>query len=98
MAASASAATDLSGVLAANLCVVGSLPLDPLINAHTDFQTALKEIQGTQSQALASDSGGSEVPARRLATSKPGKSVAALAEAAIEKALANGHSQDNKEC
>jgi hypothetical protein len=34
MAASASAATDLSRVLAANLCVAGSLPLDPLINAR----------------------------------------------------------------
>jgi hypothetical protein len=68
-----------------------------MINAHTDFQAALKEIQGTQSQALVSEPGGSEIPARRLVSSKPGKSVAALAEAAIEKALANGHSQDNKE-
>jgi hypothetical protein len=33
MAASASAATDLSGVLAANLRAVGSLPLEPLIKA-----------------------------------------------------------------
>jgi len=62
-----------------------------MINAHTDFQAALKEIQGTQSQALVGDAGGSEVPARRLATSKPERSVAALAEAAIEKALATGH-------
>jgi len=76
----------------------GPNKLGSMINAHTDFQTALKEIQGTQSQALVSDAGGSEVPARRLPTSKPGKSVAALAEAAIEKALANGHSPDNKEC
>ena len=71
--------------------------LGSMINTHTDFQAALKEIQGTQSQALVSEPGGSEIPARRLASSKPGKSVAALAEAAIEKALANGHSQDNKE-
>jgi hypothetical protein len=76
----------------------GQNKLGSMINAHTDFQAALKEIQGTQSQALVSDSGGSEVPARRLPTGKPGKSVAALAEAAIEKALANGHSPDNKEC
>jgi hypothetical protein len=71
----------------------GPNKLGSMINTHTDFQAAIKEIHGTQSQALVSDSGGSEVPARRLATSKPERSVAALAEAAIEKALATGQSQ-----
>jgi hypothetical protein len=69
-----------------------------MINAHTDFQAALKEIHGTQSQALINGSSGSDLPARKLATSTQGKSMAAAAEAAIEKALANGHSQENKEC
>jgi hypothetical protein len=64
-----------------------------VISAHTDFQAALKEIHGTQSQALVNDSNGSDPPSRRLATSTPGRSVAELAEAAIEKALATGHSQ-----
>jgi len=36
--------------------------------------------------------------AHKLAASTQGKSMAGLAEAAIEKALANGHSQENKEC
>jgi hypothetical protein len=76
----------------------GPNKLGSMINAHSDFQAALKEIQGTQSQALVNDSSASDPPTRRLATSKPGKSVAALAEAAIENALANGHSPDNKEC
>jgi hypothetical protein len=71
----------------------GSNKLASMIDAHTDLQAALKEIHGTQSQALVNDSSGSEFPAGKLATSTPGWSKTALAEAAIEKALANGHSQ-----
>jgi hypothetical protein len=56
------------------------------------FQAALKEIRGTQSQAIVNDSSGGDPPSRRLAISTPERSVAALAEAAIEKALATGHS------
>jgi hypothetical protein len=66
--------------------------LGSMINAHTDFQAALKEIHGTQSQAIVNDSSGGDPPSRRLAISTPERSVAALAEAAIEKALATGHS------
>jgi hypothetical protein len=62
-------------------------------SAHTDFQAALKEILGTQSQALVNDPNGIDPPSLRLATNTPGRSVAALAEAAIEKALTSGQSQ-----
>ena len=70
----------------------GQNKLGSMINAHTDFQAALKEIHGTQSQAIVNDSSGSDPPSRRLASSTPERSVASLAEAAIEKALATGHS------
>ena len=69
----------------------GQNKLGSMINAHTDFQAALKEIHGTQSQAIVNDSSGGDPPSRRLAISTPERSVAALAEAAIEKALATGH-------
>ena len=75
----------------------GPNKLGSMINAHTDFQAALREIHGIQSQALANDSSGSEFPALRLATSTPGWPTAAVAEAAIEKALANGDSRGNEE-
>jgi hypothetical protein len=68
---------------------IGSNKPGSMINAHTDFQAALKEIRGTQSQTLINGSNGSD-PTPRLATGTPGRSVAALAEAAIEKALAPG--------
>jgi len=68
-----------------------------MINAHTDFQAALKEINGPQSQALINGSNGNDPTARRLAANTPERSVAALAEAAIEQALANGTHDDNKE-
>jgi hypothetical protein len=68
----------------------GPNKLGSMINAHTDFQAALKEIHGTQSQALVNDPSGGDPPSLGLAASKPGRSVAALAEAAIEKALAMG--------
>ena len=71
----------------------GPNKLGSMINAHTDFQAALKEIHGTHSRALFNDSSGSDRPSLRLATSTPGRSVEALAEAAVEKALAAGHSQ-----
>ena len=71
----------------------GPNKLGSMINAHTDFQAALKEIHGTHPQALFNDSSGSDRPSLRLATSAPGRSVEALAEAAIAKALAAGHSQ-----
>ena len=70
----------------------GPNKLGSMINAQTDFQVALKEIHGTQSQVLVNDSSGGDPPSRRLAISTPERSVAALAEAAIEKALATGHS------
>ena len=70
----------------------GSNKLGSMINAQTDFQAALKEIHGTQSQAIVNDSSGGDSPSRRFAISTPERSVAALAEAAIEKALATGHS------
>ena len=75
----------------------GPNKLGSMINAHTDLQAALTEIHGIQSQALANDSSGSEFPALRLATSTPGWPTAAVAEAAIEKALANGDSRGNEE-
>jgi hypothetical protein len=75
----------------------GSNKLGSMINAHADFQVALREIHGIQSQALVNDSSGSEFPALRLATSTPGWPTAAVAEAAIEKALANGDSRGNEE-
>ena len=75
----------------------GANKLGSMINAHTDFQAALREIHGIQAQPLVSDSSGSEFPARRLATNTPGWSMAAVAEAAIEKALYNGDSQGNEE-
>jgi len=59
----------------------GPNKLGSMINAHTDFQVALKEIHGPQSQVA----------------STPGRSVAALAEAAIEKALTDGTLDDAKE-
>jgi hypothetical protein len=68
-----------------------------MINAHADFQAALREIHGIQSQPLVSDSSGSEFPARRLSTNTPGWSMAEVAEAAIEKALYNADSQGNEE-
>ena len=71
----------------------GPNKLGSMINAHTDFQAALKEIHGAHSRALFNDSSGSDRPSLRLATSTPGRSVEALAEAAVEKALAAGHSQ-----
>jgi hypothetical protein len=70
--------------------------LGPMVDAHTDFQAALKEIRGTPSQALVNDSDRNDPPSRRLATSMPGKSVSMLAEAAIEKALAAAPSTDGK--
>ena len=70
----------------------GPNKLGSMINAQTDFQVALKEIHGTQSQALVNDSSGGDPPSRRLASSTPERSVTALAEAALEKALATGHS------
>jgi hypothetical protein len=69
----------------------GPNKLGSMINAHTDFQAALKEIHGTYPRALSNDSSGSDRPSLRLATSAPGRSVEGLAEA--EKALAAGHSQ-----
>src|SRR5215469_2976759 len=71
----------------------GPNKLGSMINAHTDFQAALKEIHGTHSRALFKDPSGSDRPSLRLATSTPGRSVEALAAAAVEKALAAGHSQ-----
>ena len=71
----------------------GPNKLGSISGAHTDFQAALKEILGTQSQALVNDSNGGDPPSLRLATNTSGKSVAALAEAAIEKALTGGQSQ-----
>jgi hypothetical protein len=70
--------------------------LGSVVNAHTDFQAALKEILGTPSQALSNDSDGSDPPPRRLAPSAPGRSISTLAEAAVEKALATGPSKDDK--
>jgi len=70
--------------------------LGSVVNAHTDFQTALKEILGVPSQAFVNDSDGSDPPPRRLSTSAPGRSVSTLAEAAIEKALATRPSKDDK--
>jgi hypothetical protein len=75
----------------------GALKLGSMINAHTDFQAALKEINGPQSQALINGSNGLDPTARGLAAGAPERSVGALAEAAIEKALANGIHDDNKE-
>ena len=75
----------------------GPNKLGSMINAHTDFQAALKEINGPQSRALINGSNGSEPTTHRLAASTPERSVAALAEAAIEKALATGTHDDNKE-
>ena len=84
--------------IGANQNANGPNKIGSMINAHADFQAALKEINGPQSQALTNGSSGSDLPAHKLAASTQGKSMAALAEAAIEKALANGHSQENKEC
>jgi hypothetical protein len=70
--------------------------LGPVVNAHTDFQAALKEIHGTPSQPLLNDSDGGYPPSRKLVTSTPGRSVSTLAEAAVEKALATGPSKDGK--
>jgi hypothetical protein len=65
----------------------GPNKLGSMINAHTDFQVALKEIHGTYPRALFTDSSGSDRPSLKLASSTPGRSVEALAEAAVEKAL-----------
>jgi hypothetical protein len=65
----------------------GPNKLGSMINAHTDFQVALKEIHGTHPRALFNDSSGSDRPSLKLASSTPGRSVEALAEAAVEKAL-----------
>ena len=67
--------------------------LGSMINAHTDFQAALKEIHGTPPRTLVNVSDGNDRPSLRLAIGTPGRSVEALAEAAVEKALAAGHSQ-----
>jgi hypothetical protein len=75
----------------------GPNKLSSMVNAHTDFQAALNEIHGIQSQPLVGDSSGSEFPTRRLPTGTPGWSMAAVAEAAIEKALFNGDSQGDEE-
>jgi hypothetical protein len=83
--------------IGANQNANGPNKLGSMINAHTDFQAALKEINGPQSQALINGSNGIDPTGRRLAASAPERSVAALAEAAIEKALANGIHDDNKE-
>jgi hypothetical protein len=84
------------------LACIGAIPsasgpnkLGSMINAHTEFQAALKEIHGPPSQAPVSDSDGSDFPYRRLAGT-PERSVSALVEAAIEKALVTGPSKDNK--
>ena len=61
--------------------------LGSIINAQTDFQVALKEIHGTYPRALFTDSSSSDRPSLKLASSTPGRSVEALAEAAVEKAL-----------
>jgi hypothetical protein len=65
----------------------GPNKLGSMINAHADFQVALKEIHGTRPRALFNDSSGSDRPSLKLASSTPGRSVEALAEAAVEKAL-----------
>jgi len=83
--------------IGANQNTNGPNKLGSMINAHTDFQAALKEINGPQSQALINGSNGSDPTVRRLAASTPERSVAALAEAAIEKALGNGTHDDTKE-
>jgi hypothetical protein len=83
--------------MGANQSANGPNKLGSMINAHTDFQAAVKEIAGSQSQPLINGSNGHDSTARRLAASTPERSVAALAEAAIEKALANGTHDDNKE-
>jgi hypothetical protein len=70
--------------------------LGSVVNAHTDFQAALKEILGTPSQALSNDSDGSDPLPRRLAPSTPGRSISTLAETAVERALATGPSKDDK--
>jgi len=75
----------------------GPNKLGSMINAHSDFQAALKEINDPQSRALINGSNGSDPTMHRLAASTPERSVAALAEAAIEKALANDTHNDNKE-
>ena len=80
--------------IGANQSANGPNKLGSMINAQTDFQAALKEIHGPQSHH---GTNGSDPTARRLAASTPERSVAALAEAAIEKALANGTHDDNKE-
>jgi hypothetical protein len=70
--------------------------LGSVVNAHTDFQAALKEILGTPSQALSNDSDGSDPLPRRLAPSASGRSISTLAETAVERALATGPSKDDK--
>jgi hypothetical protein len=83
--------------MGANQSANGPNKLGSMINGHTDFQAAVKEITGSQSQPLINCSNGNDSTARRLAASTTVRSVAALAEAAIEKALANGTHDDNKE-
>jgi len=75
----------------------GPNKLGSMINAHTDFQAAVREINGIQSQPVISDSSGSEFPASRLPSGTPGWSMAAAPEAAIDKALFNGDSQGDEE-
>jgi len=83
--------------IGANQNANGPNKLGSMINAHSDFQAALKDINGPQSRALINGSNGSDPTTHRLAASPPERSVAALAEAAIEKALANDTHNDNKE-
>jgi hypothetical protein len=47
--------------------------LDSMVGAHTDFQAALKEIHGTQSQASVNESSGTDPPLFGLATDTPGR-------------------------
>ena len=82
--------------IGANQNANGPNKLGSMINAHSDFQAALKEINGPQSRALINGSNG-DPTTHRLAASTPESSLAALAEAAIEKALANGTHDNNKE-
>src|ERR1700751_6244600 len=49
----------------------GPNKLGSMINAHTDFQAALKEINGSQSRALINGSNGLDPTARRLAAGAP---------------------------
>jgi len=74
----------------------GANKLGSVVNGHTDFQAALREILGVPSQALVNDADGNDPPSRRVATGALGRSVSALAETAIEKALATGPKEDKR--